>query len=177
MTRDIDILTDSFERIRDTVSASLEGLTEEQLTYRPGGNGNSIAWLAWHLARVQDDHIADAAGSDQVWTSAGWMESFALPFDRDETGYRMTSAEVSMVRGVSSEQLSSYLSAVHDRTVEYLATLSTDDLDRIVDTRWNPPVTLAVRLVSIIGDDLQHAGQIGYVTGLFASQLSGYRVT
>ena len=166
MTHAVDILTDAFGRIRDTVSKSLDGLSEAELTYRPGGDGNSIAWLAWHLARVQDDHIADASGADQVWAADGWMDNFGLPFDHDETGYGMSTDEVSMVRGITSEQLTSYLSAVHDRTVAYLAGLAPDDLDRIVDTRWNPPVTLAARLVSIIGDDLQHAGQIGYVLGL-----------
>ena len=94
------------------------------------------------------------------------MDNFGLPLDHDETGYGMSSDEVSLVRGVSSEQLVSYLAAVHDRTVEYLGTLTPADLDRVVDTRWNPPVTLAARLVSVVGDDLQHAGQIGYVRGL-----------
>jgi uncharacterized damage-inducible protein DinB len=166
MTDAITILTDSFGRIRDTVTGLLDGLSDEHLTYRPGGDGNSIVWLAWHLARVQDDHVADAAGSDQVWTSGGWMDNFGLPLDHDETGYGMSPDEVSLVRGVSSEQLVSYLAAVHDRTVEYLGTLTPADLDRVVDTRWNPPVTLAARLVSVVGDDLQHAGQIGYVRGL-----------
>ena len=48
----------------------------------------------------------------------------------------------------------------------YLATLDDDDLDRVVDTRWDPPVTVGVRLVSVIADDLQHVGQAAYVRGL-----------
>ena len=167
MTDEYDILTDSFERIRDTVARSIEGLTPEQLEYRPSGEANSIAWLVWHLARVQDDHIADAAGSEQVWTSAGWEERFGLPVEADATGYGMTSDDVAKVAGLTSAQLFGYLNAVHERTAEFLATRP--DLERIVDANWNPPVTLAVRLVSVIGDDLQHAGQIGYVAGLLPS--------
>jgi len=166
MGHEIDILRDAFERIRDTVSTTVDGLTESELTFRPNGTGNSIAWLVWHLTRVQDSHIADAAGTNQLWTSAGWADRFALALPPSATGYGMTSEEVSLVRGVTSEQLVAYLTAVHDRTAGYLATLDAVDLERVVDTRWNPPVTLAARLVSVISDDLQHAGQAGYVAGL-----------
>lgn len=166
MTHEIDILRDAFDRIRDTVSSTVAGLSDDDLTFRPGGTGNSIAWLVWHLTRVQDSHIADAAGTDQLWTSAGWADRFGLALPSSATGYGMTSDEVALVRGISAEQLTDYLTAVHDRTVEYLTTLDDGDLERIVDTRWDPPVTLAARLVSVISDDLQHAGQAGYVAGL-----------
>jgi hypothetical protein len=78
----------------------------------------------------------------------------------------MTTEQVDLVRGLTADQLSGYLAAVTERTVEYLRGLDGDDFDRIIDTRWNPPVTVAARLVSIIGDDLQHVGQAGYVRGL-----------
>jgi uncharacterized damage-inducible protein DinB len=164
VTREGDVLADAFGRIRETVEQVLDGLDPDDLAFRPGGTGNSIAWLVWHLARVQDDHIADASAGDQVWPA--FERAFALPFDSDATGYGMSSDEVELVRGFSASQLVDYLGAVTDRTLEYLGTLSGDDLDRIVDTRWTPPVTLAARLVSVIADDLQHAGQAGYVRGL-----------
>jgi uncharacterized damage-inducible protein DinB len=167
MTDEYDLLTDAFERIRDTVAGTIDGLTPLQLEFRPGGQANSIAWLVWHLTRVQDDHIADAAGSEQIYTSAGWHERLALPFEADATGYAMSSSDVAKVAGLTSEQLIGYLDAVHARTVEYLGTRP--DLDRVVDPDWSPPVTLAVRLVSVISDDLQHAGQAGFVRGLLPS--------
>jgi uncharacterized damage-inducible protein DinB len=166
MSHEIDILRDAFERIRDTVSSTVEGLTENDLTFRPNGTGNSIAWLVWHLTRVQDSHIADAAGTEQLWTASGWAEQFGLELPSTATGYGMTSDEVDLVCGVTSEQLAAYLTAVHDHTVGYLSSLESADLERIVDTRWDPPVTLAARLVSVISDDLQHAGQAGYVAGI-----------
>ena len=66
-------------------------------------------------------------------------------------------------------KLAAYATAVHERTVAYLATLSADDLDRVVDERWDPPVTLAVRLVSVVDDDAQHVGQAAYVRGLLGA--------
>jgi uncharacterized damage-inducible protein DinB len=161
-----DLLIDAVDRIRDSTFRILDGLTEEELAFRPTADANSIAWLVWHLSRVQDDHVADAAGTHQVWTTGGWFEEFGLPFGDDETGYGMSSDEVGAVRGIASDRLAAYHEAVHDRTVEYITGLGDDDLDRIVDEGWDPPVTLAVRLVSVVSDDLQHVGQAGFVRGL-----------
>jgi uncharacterized damage-inducible protein DinB len=160
-----ELLRDGFERVRQQVHAAVDNLSDDELAHRIGGRANSIAWLVWHLTRVQDDHVADVAGREQVWLTDGWQEQFALPFDRDETGYGQTSDEVGQVR-VSAELLAGYHDAVHQGTLDYVATLSGADLDRVVDERWDPPVTLGVRLVSVISDDLQHVGQAMYARGL-----------
>jgi hypothetical protein len=160
-----DLLTDGFDRVRETVERAVEGLTEEQLAFRPDADANSVAWLTWHLTRVQDDHVADVADGEQLWTAAGWVERFRLPFDVEAIGYGQTSEEVGRVRA-TPELLAGYPDAVHRSTVDYLSTLSDDDYPRVVDERWDPPVTLAVRLLSVLSDTLQHAGQASYVRGL-----------
>jgi uncharacterized protein DUF664 len=163
-----ELLTDAFERILKTASAAVNGLSEDELASRPSGDANSIGWLVWHLTRVQDDHVADVAGTEQVWTAQDFVSSFDLPFDAAATGFGMSSEDVGHLR-VSAELLTEYLRAVHDATVSYVAGLAPEDLDRIVDERWDPPVSMGVRLVSVIGDDLQHAGQAAYVRGLLTS--------
>lgn len=163
--RTADILADAFGRIRETVHQVVDGLSVEQLAVRLDGEANSIAWLVWHLTRVQDDHVSDAAGTEQVWTVAGWADRFGLPFDAAATGYGQSSAEVAAVR-VPGEQLLGYHDAVYRRTVQYVEHLTGDDLERIVDESWDPPVSLGVRLVSVIDDDMQHAGQAAFVRGL-----------
>lgn len=164
--RSADVLVDAFGRIQDVVHRTVEGLSPDALAFRPDSEGNSIAWLVWHLTRTQDDHVADAAGRDQVWTADGWATRFALPFDVSATGYGHGSDEVAAVRVDSGDLLTGYLDAVHAATVAYVSDLDDDDLDRVVDRRWDPPVTLGVRLVSVIDDDLQHAGQAALVRGL-----------
>jgi uncharacterized damage-inducible protein DinB len=165
MTTPAEILADGYSRVHNVVHAVLDGLDEASLTARLDPDANTIAWLVWHLTRVQDDHIADVAGTEQVWTTDGWVERFGLPFDASAHGYGQSSDEVGQVRGVSAEQLAGYFDAVHAATLAYLGGLTEADLDRVVDTRWDPPVTLAVRLVSVISDDLQHAGQAAFVKG------------
>lgn len=166
MTASTELLIDAFGRVHDVVHRVITGLTADDLAARVDDEANSIAWLVWHLTRVQDDHIAEVAESEQLWTSDGWADRFGLPFSPDETGYGQSSRDVGEVNGVSGELLAGYHDAVHERTIRFIEGLDDTDLARIVDTRWTPPVTLAVRLVSVISDDLQHAGQAAFVAGM-----------
>ena len=161
-----DLLADAFGRIRGIVHQVVGGLSPEQLAFRPDGQANSIAWLIWHLTRIEDDHLAGAAQTSQVWTADGWAARFGLPFDDTATGYGQHADAVAAVRVESAELLSDYHDAVYTEAVRYVQRLSDADLGRIVDERWDPPVTLGVRLVSVISDGLQHAGQAAYVRGL-----------
>jgi len=164
--RSRELLLYAYGQIQETLRAAVEGLDPDQLTARVGPEANTIAWLAWHLTRVQDDHVAEVAGREQVWTAEGWAERFGLPFDPSATGYGFSPDDVAAVRVDSADLLLDYAAAVHARTAEFLDGLTDDDLDRIVDRRWDPPVTLGVRLVSVLSDDLQHVGQAAYVRGL-----------
>ncbi|MBC7442690.1 MAG: DUF664 domain-containing protein [Ramlibacter sp.] len=160
-----ELLIDAYGRIRGAVHNVLADAGPGMLAYRPDSQANSIAWLVWHLTRVQDDHLSEIMHQEQVWTSGGWAERFALPSGTDATGYGQTALEVGQVRA-DADQLGGYFDAVHSRTVAWLPTLAATDFARVVDLRWTPPVTLAVRLISVLADDLQHAGQAAYVRGL-----------
>ncbi|GAA0953687.1 DUF664 domain-containing protein [Kribbella koreensis] len=162
-----ELLLDAFGRIQEVVHEAVEGLDDLTLGTRPEETGNSMGWLVWHLTRIQDDHLADAGGYEQTYTADGWHDRLGLPFDAADTGYGHSAEDVAAVK-LSGEQLLGYYDAVHARSLEYLKTLTADDLDRIVDKRWNPPVTLGVRLISVLSDDLQHAGQAAYVRGLIS---------
>ncbi len=164
-----DILIDGFGRVREEVHSTVEGLGPDDLNARPGPGANSVAWLVWHLTRVQDDHVADAFGLDQVWLSQGWEKRLGLGLPRHDTGYGHTSAEVAEVRVDSGDLLTGYHDAVHEQTLGALRALAAKDLERVVDEGWDPPVTLGVRLVSVLSDDLQHVGQAAYVRGLLQS--------
>jgi hypothetical protein len=157
------LLTDAFDRVRGLVVGLTDSLTEEVATYRPDGEANSIAWLVWHLTRIQDDHVAGLAGVQQAWPR--WRDSFKLPFGPRATGYGQSAEDVAAVR-VDGDLLGKYHGDVHELTTRYLATVTDEELARVVDTRWDPPVTASVRLVSVIGDTLQHLGQAAYVRGL-----------
>ena len=161
-----DLLVDAFDRVRYTVHGAVDGLTEEQLNARVDPDANSIAWLVWHLTRVQDDHVCAVAGVEQAYTAQGWAKQFGFPFDDAAIGYGQSSAEVAAVRVSDPALLVGYYEDVHQQTLRYVSGLTAADLDRVVDEAWDPPVTLGVRLVSVVDDDIQHAGQAAFVRGI-----------
>ena len=161
-----ELLADGFGRIREVVHEVADGLTAEQLDFRPQPGANSIGWLLWHLTRIQDDHVAAVAGVEQAWTAKGWAARFALPFADEETGWSQTAGQAGQVRVASAELLTGYYDAVHAESLRFVSGLGEADLDKVVDDRWDPPVTLGVRLFSVLADDLQHAGQAAYLRGI-----------
>ncbi len=166
------MLLDGFGRVPELLQAAVDGLTADELNHRVGGRSNSIAWLVWHLARVEDASIAEVFGSEPAWTAAGWYDRFGLPVEASDTGYGHDSEAVDTVRVDSAELLTGYYAAVHERTLEHLRFLGGEDLDRVVDEAYDPPVTLAVRLVSVLEDVLQHVGQAAFARGLMTERTS-----
>lgn len=161
-----EVLGDLFGRVDEHVEEILDGLDPANLTKQPATGTNPIGWLMWHIARGEDAQIADLLGDDQLWASGPWAARFGLDPDPGNNGYGHSAADVAAVRPDSVDALRDYARAVRARTDEFLATLTPDDLDRIVDEAWDPPVTMGVRLISIADDQIQHAGQAAYVKGL-----------
>ncbi len=159
------LLSDAVSRIGEGVHDVLDGLAPEHLVDCLDGRTNSIAWLLWHTTRVQDALVTEAAGTSQCWQRDGWVERFALPLPADDTGYGHSAEQVALVVAPAAT-LSGYYDAVQAATLTYLATLGPQDLDRVVDRRWDPPVTLGVRLVSIVDDDARHVGQAAFLRGI-----------
>ncbi|OFJ52760.1 mycothiol transferase [Mycolicibacterium grossiae] len=160
-----ELLRDAFTRLIEHVDDITDGLTDELSSYRPTPEANSIAWLLWHSARVQDAQLCDVAGTEQVWFREGWVDRFGLDLPRDAHGYGFTPEEVGKVRA-PADLLSGYYHAVHRVTLEFVAGVTAEELNRIVDRRWTPPVTASARIVSIIDDCAQHLGQAAYVRGI-----------
>ncbi len=161
-----DLLVDAFGRIHETFEGVVDGLDSSVLNRRPSDDANPMGWLLWHLTRVQDDHVADLAGSGQAWEQ--WQDRFGLENGTDDIGYGHSSEQVAAVQVSDPSLLLGYHAEVHQATLQYLDRVDAAELDRIVDRRWDPPVTAGARLVSVLGDCLQHLGQAAYVKGLLA---------
>jgi uncharacterized damage-inducible protein DinB len=165
-----DLVIDGLGRVEEDLRRGLEGLTAEQLAFRPAEHANSIAWLAWHLTRVQDDHVSELAGREQAWIDEQWHARFDKPARSQDTGFGYSPDQVAAIRPASAQVLLDYHAAVHGRSLEYLQTVTCEALDRVIDTRWDPPVTVGVRLVSVVNDCTQHVGQLAYVRGLLENR-------
>ena len=178
-----ELLRDGFDRVAQTVRSVTSGTDASVLLYQPDPQSNHAAWLIWHLTRVQDDHMADLAAvlggapapspgtahhipAGQLWLEHGWAHRLALPYEEADTGFGHDAQQIRAFGNGDSGLLSAYHQAVHDRTLHILESLGSEDFERIVDTRWDPPVTVASRGVSVLNDTTQHAGQAAYVRGL-----------
>ncbi len=160
------LLLELYGRIPPLARRAVEGVDLARLVEPPSPGANTVAWLVWHLARVQDHHVAELLDADQLWVDGDWARGFGLGPDPSNTGYGHSAEEVATVRPERPDVLLEYLAAVDGRTRGMLADLTSADLDRIVDRAWDPPVTLGVRLVSVADDCLQHAGQAAYARGI-----------
>ncbi|KRA39043.1 MULTISPECIES: mycothiol transferase [unclassified Nocardioides] len=167
-----NVLTDALDRVLEEVERLLDDADDALLAQRPRPDANSIGWLVWHLTRVQDDHVAGVAGTEQIWTAQGYDARFGLPLETGDIGYGHTSDQVALV-SAPADLLLSYYRATHEQSLAFVATVGPDDLDRVVDTHWDPPVTLGVRLVSVVNDCTQHVGQAAYVRGLLSPASPG----
>ena len=161
-----ELLLELYGRIPPLVESAGGGVTAPALVRAPEPGANTIGWLTWHLTRVQDHHVAELLGAEQIWVDGDRAAHFGVEPDPRNTGYGHDRADVEAIRPDGPEVIVDYLGAVDQRTRSMLGGLGEDDLDRIIDRRWDPPVTMGVRLVSIADDCLQHAGQAAYVRGL-----------
>ncbi len=160
-----EIFVVAFGRITDQVHRCVDGASADALRYRPELNSNSIAWLVWHLSRVQDKHLSEIAGLDQAWVVDGWAQRFAMDPGPASDGRGHGPDDVA---GISPD--AALLAGYHDfaakRTQTYLARATAAELDRIIDRSYDPPVSVGIRLVSVLNDNIQHVGQARYLRGI-----------
>ena len=161
------LLIDGYGRILEVLEAALRGMTPADLNQQPKSDCNSMGWLAWHLTRVQDDHVAGLMGEEQLWTSEGWAARFSRSPEPGDIGFGHIPEQVAAFKSPDAETFLGYHRAVLERTKRYILSLPAADLDRELDEPWYQPLpTVGVRLISVLADNLQHAGQVAYVRGL-----------
>ena len=162
-----DLLIDGYGRVLGSLERTLKELTEDDLNWQPRPDCNSIGWLIWHLTRLQDDHVAALMKEEQLWTRDGWHARYNRLPDPKDRGFGDSPEQVAAFRSPDVETMLSYHRAVLERSKGYFLTLSNADLARELDeTRYKPVPTVGVRLISVLADSLQHAGQAAYVRGL-----------
>jgi len=160
------LLIDGYGRIKGVLEEALKGMTPEELNRQPRTDCNSMGWLAWHLTRLQDDHIAALMGEEQLWTRDGWHARFDRPKNAKDVGFGHTQKDIAAFKSPEAKIFLDYHRAVHERTATYIKSLSPADLDRELNEPWYQPLpTVGVRLISVLADNLQHAGQVSYVRG------------
>lgn len=161
-----ELLLDGYGRIYEELERALSGLTPGDLDHQPKYDSNSMGWLAWHLIRVQDGQIARLMGVEQVYIKDGWYAEFNRQPDPKDVGFGHSSEQVAAFKSPDVAIIMGYEKGVLEREKSYINSLTAEDLDRELNEPFQPLPTVGVRLISIMSDALQHAGQIAYVRGL-----------
>ena len=170
-----ELIVDGYDRLPELVEEVLAGVRTADLDWQPRPGTNPLGWTVWHLTRVQDGQIADLMGEADLWTRDGWHAKFDRPPDHDDSGYGHTPEQVRAFRSPSAKVQLDYLRAVTEQTKQYLASLSSADLDRELDESSQDPPTVGVRIVSIVADCHQHAGEASYIRGLLKARAKSIR--
>ena len=146
-----------------TIKLAAEELTDEQLSYQPTADANSIAWLMWHLSRWRDMISATCAGVPQVWSRDGWAERFGLP--EATTGLGDTPEQVASFK-VERGLLFGYLDAAHAETVTRITQLTPAQFEQSIEYLPGTNRSAWEALAGMSGDSYQHAGQIACLRGM-----------
>lgn len=160
------LVLDALGRVREMVRSALKDLSPEELLAPPKPH---IAWLAWHIARVQDANFSGLLERPQLWIADGWHARFNMPADPKDygSGHRQTPEQVDAFTVTDKKLLLDYHDAVFQQTQSYLSTIANDEINRVLnEPQYQPLPTLGIRLVSVINCNTRHAGQIEYLRGL-----------
>ena len=162
-----DMVIDGYERIPGILDRALKDLTEKDLNWKPSSDTNSIGWLVWHLTRQQDAQMSDLMGEEQLWTKDEWYSKFGRQGEPEDVGFGHTPEQVAAFKSPDARTLLDYNREVVQRSKNYINGLSEDELGReLNEPRFQPLPTVGVRIISILNDSIQHAGQAAYVRGL-----------
>jgi hypothetical protein len=160
------MVEDTLGRAFDMVRQATRDLTPEEMLRPPKPH---VAWLTWHMARVQDTNFSGLLGTEQLWIRDGWHARFAMPADpRDYgSGHRQSPTQVDAFKVSDKQLLYAYMDVVFDQTRAYLATVADEELSRVLnEPQYQPLPTLSIRFASVITCNTRHAGQIEYLRGL-----------
>jgi len=161
-----DFILDTLDRMQNAVTAAVDGLSSQELTWRPGEEANSIGFTLWHQLRCEDAFVQGMIQrKPQVWVSEKWHEKLNLPENPQDVGYGYTAEQVAAFPVPELKDLLEYAEATRAQTVGYLKTMNAESLDKVVQTPFGE-LTIGQVFAILLCEITQHIGQIAYLRGL-----------
>ena len=159
-------ILDILGRQKKALKAALDGLSYDELTWRPGDESNSIGFILWHQIREEDYAQAMIQQQTQVWISEKWYEKFRMSDDPNEDGYGYTAEQVAAFIVPELKDLLSYFEKTRAQTVKFLHSITLSEIDRVIQTPFWGDLGIGQIFTSSLDEILQHTGQIAYLRGL-----------
>ena len=150
----------------EKLNSALEGLSKDELHWRPTLNSNTIDWMVWHMARVEDNLI-NVMLQDKVpiWERDGWADRVGIFVEG--TGAGMTAEEVRALPALDVPTVMAYYRSVRRETSDYFKNVMEEpDLSRKVTHPRFAGKTGAWILGRLLCEEAEHLGQIEYLRGM-----------
>lgn len=161
-----DFILDTLDRMKNAVAAAVDGLSSQELTWRPGEEANSIGFTLWHQLRCEDAFVRGMIqGKPQVWVSEKWYEKLGLPENPQDVGYGYAAEQVAAFPVPELTDLLEYAEATRAQTVGYLKAMKAESLDKVIETPFGE-LTIGQVFAILLCEITQHIGQIAYLRGL-----------
>ena len=159
-----EFIEDAFNIEHEYLMDALDGLTSDEIIWKPGPGANSIGWILWHMIRVEDMWFQFfIQRQPEIWEKDNWNEKFGLP-TRDN-GFGHTPEQVNNFPIYDLTEMLAYGAAVRTATLSYLKSMTADQLD-VVPREARPEMSVGRIFRQVIGEIYQHQGHIAYLKGL-----------
>jgi uncharacterized damage-inducible protein DinB len=160
-----DAIRSGLEEYLEGLKKAVDGLTPAELRWQPTLTSNTISWIVWHMARVEDRWVNRVLrGGDELWIRDGWHEKFGMAGEAH--GYGETEAQVRAMPEVAMSDLLAYFDAVRQSTLAHLEQMTSADVEATYAHPRRTGITGAWILGHILVEESQHLGQVGYIRGM-----------
>ena len=154
-----------FSGTKMAMGHALEGLTQEEVSWRPASGCNSIGLILFHLARSEDSILQGLLQKKPlIWESEKWYEKLGLP--KEEEGSHYTVDQVNAFKVPEFKKLLEYFDAVRAKTKEKLRSMTVEALDEKVTFPNFGEMPKGALFSFVIAHSNQHIGEISYLRGM-----------
>ncbi len=158
-----EVMLRSLEQSQGYVDRALTGLTAQEFAWKPSPECNSIAFIVWHTARVEDFMVNRLIQrGKEIYEPEGWREKLGTPPD---AGYQYTVEKLQAWPVPDMETLRGYARAVREKTIAFIKSANDAKLAEVPRPDRSPD-TIGIILGRITTEIALHAGQVCYLRGV-----------
>lgn len=157
-----ELLLRSLEESHGYLTKALNGLTQEEATWSPSPECNSIAFILWHMIRVEDFFVNRVIQHEkELYETKKWQEKLGTP----AKAYGYTVEELKAWPAPKLEILREYANSVQENTLAFLNSIPNERLSEVPRPDRSPD-SIGVMLEHLITEIALHVGQIAYLRGV-----------
>ncbi len=157
-----EVILKSLEQSWGYLTGALDGLTQEEFAWSPGPECNSIAFILWHTARVEDFFVNRIIKREkELYMTEGWQEKMGTP----DKAYGFSLEELQAWPVPKLEDLRKYVTAVHEKTMAFVNSIPSEKLDEVPRPDRSPDA-IGTSLGHMSTEIALHVGQICYLRGV-----------